>query len=429
MFSLRELSTTYPEQLWLKVSVELQEKAWQRAQRHSNATARCNAYLNDLCLNTFVPWFKAWIEEDQPAEEASTFESSCTGIFPDSSLPSIWEFVNGSVIKLDKIRLALIPSESNDLEEFCIPQEWVDLSSWRANYYLAVQVIVDNQNESWMRLWGYVTHQNLKRKGIYDESERAYYIAQQHLAKDLTLMLLEPKPDLNKEIQVESSINLSKETASNLLEKLGKSAVYFPRLAVSFEQWAALLANEQWRQELYERRLGQFVAARAHKQTSINLGQWFQEVFEAGWQSLDILLNTGSGNLAFSFRQSRSSVTEVRKVFVEGIKLIDLGMELENQSVALLVGLAPETEQRMGIRVQLYPAGGQTYLPFNIKLILLSQSGATLQEYKARTQDSLIQLKRFTCPMGKCFSIKVALDDFSITEDFVIELLAEKSHE
>jgi hypothetical protein len=38
-------------------------------------------------------------------------------------------------------------------------------------------------------------------------------------------------------------------------------------------------------------------------------------------------------------------------------------MELKNQSVALLVGLAPETEQRVGIRVQLYPAGGQTYLP------------------------------------------------------------------
>lgn len=426
MFSLRELSTTYPEQLWLKLSVELQEKAWQRSQRHSNATARCNAYLNDLCLNTFVPWLEAWLEEEQSAEETSTFQPSCISIFPESSLPSLWEFVNGSVIKLGKIRLALIPSESNDLEEFCIPQEWVDLPSWRADYYLAVQVSVDNQNESWMRLSGYVTHQNLKKKGIYDESDRAYYIAQQHLAEDLTMMLLEPEPVLNKQIQVESASNLSKETASNLLEKLGKSSVYFPRTAVSFEQWAALLANEQWRQELYDRRLGQFVAAAAHKQTSINLGQWFQEVFEAGWQSLDTLLNTGSGNLAFSFRQGRSSVTEVRKVFVEGIKLIDLGMELENQSVALLVGLAPETEQRVGIRVQLYPAGGQTYLPSNIKLILLSQSGATLQEYKARTQDSLIQLKRFTCPMGKCFSVKVAFDDFSITEDFVIEPLAGK---
>jgi len=424
MFSLRELSTIYPEHLWLKLSVELQEKAWQRSQRHSNATARCNAYLNDLCLNTFVTWLKAWLEEEQPAEETSTFQPSCISIFPESSLPSLWEFVNGSVIELGKIRLALIPHESNDLEEFCIPQEWVDLPSWRADYYLAVQVSVDNQNESWMRLWGYVSHQNLKKKGIYDESDRAYYIAQQDLAEDLTMMLLEPEPVLNKQIQVESASNLSKETASNLLEKLGKSSVYFPRIAVSFEQWAALLANEQWRQELYERRLGQFVAAAVHKQTSINLGQWFQEVFEAGWQSLDTLLNTGSGNLAFSFRQSRPSVTEVRKVFVEGTKLIDLGMELENQSVALLVGLAPETEQRVGIRVQLYPAGGKTYLPSNIKLILLSQSGATLQEYKARTQDSLIQLKRFTCPMGKCFSVKVALDNFSITEDFVIEPLA-----
>jgi len=425
MFSLRELSTTYPEQLWLKLSVELQEKAWQRSQHHSNATARCNAYLNDLCLNTFVPWLKAWLEEEQPAEETSTFQPSCISIFPESSLPSLWEFVNGSVIKLGKIRLALIPSESNDLEEFCIPQEWVDLPSWRADYYLAVQVSVDNQNESWMRLWGYVTHQNLKKKGIYDERDRAYYIAQQHLAEDLTMMLLEPEPVLNKQIQVESASNLSKETASNFLEKLGNSSVYLPRLAVSFEQWAALLANEQWRQELYERRLGQFVTATTPSKTSINLGQWLQEVFEVGWQSLETFLNTEPGILAFSFRQGRPSATEARKVFVEGIKLIDLGMELENQSVALLVGLVTEAEQRVGIRVQLYPAGGQTYLPPNIRLALLSPSGATLQEYQARTQDSLIQLKRFTCPMGKSFSIQVAHHDFSIKEDFVIEPLVD----
>ena len=39
------------------------------------------------------------------------------------------------------------------------------------------------------------------------------------------------------------------------------------------------------------------------------------------------------------------------------------GMQLGNQSVALLIGLTPEAEQKVGIHVQLHPAGSKTYLP------------------------------------------------------------------
>ncbi|NEQ23369.1 MAG: DUF1822 family protein [Microcoleus sp. SIO2G3] len=88
------------------------------------------------------------------------------------------------------------------------------------------------------------------------------------------------------------------------------------------------------------------------------------------------------------------------------------------------MGLVLESEQRVGVRVQLYPAGGQPYLPSNIRLALLSQAGTPLQEYSARVQDSLIQLKRFSCPRGKSFSIQVSLNNFNITEDFAIESIA-----
>jgi hypothetical protein len=277
-----------------------------------------------------------------------------------------------------------------------------------------------------MQLWGYVTHQTLECKGIYDESDRAYYISQEHLEQDLTMMLLDPKPVLDETAALKSVPKLSQETVGELLEKLGNSSVYFPRLAVPFEQWAALVIDNQWRQLLYERRLGQDVAVAAPKPVQIDLGRWFQTVFEVGWQSLDTLLDTDSGSLAFNFRRRNLAVNEVRKISIEGIKLIDLGMELGNQSVALLIGLTPETEQRVGIRVQLYPAGGQTYLPPNIRLALLSHSGATLQEYRSRLQDNLVQLKRFTCPKGKGFSIQVTLNNFSIQEDFIIESLAER---
>lgn len=420
MLTLRDLSAAYPEQIWLKLSTEIQTSAWQRSQNYSHAAACCNAYLNDLCLHTFVPWLEAWFEEEQITDERFQAQSTAINIFQKFFLPSIWEFVNGTAIDIGNIRLALIPSETMDIEEFCIPQEWVDIPTWRADYYLAVQVNLDNPEEAWIRFWGYISHEKLKKKGLYEESDRAYYIEQHHLAKDLDLMLLDPQPVLARNLRAESVMRLSAQAVNALLEQLSHASVDSPRLKIEFEQWAALLTHEEWRQKLYERRLQPVVVAATDSPTRINLGAWFQQVFESGWQSVEGLLNTDTDRLAFSFRHRKSTLPEAKTVVVEGIKLIDLGMELEHQSVALLIGLVPETEQRVGIRVQLYPAGRQTSLPVNIRLALLSHSGTTLQEYSARVQDSLIQLKRFSCPMGKSFSIQVSLNDFSITEAFAI---------
>jgi len=99
-------------------------------------------------------------------------------------------------------------------------------------------------------------------------------------------------------------------------------------------------------------------------------------------------------------------------------------MQLSNQSVALLVGLTPKTDGTVAVRVQLHPAKGQTYLPPNVKLALISQSESILQEIQSRIQDNFIQLKRFICSPGKIFKIQVAIDEFSVTEEFLIEPLA-----
>ncbi|NER48135.1 MAG: DUF1822 family protein [Symploca sp. SIO1A3] len=491
MFSLRELSTTYPEQLWLKLSGTLQEQVWQRAQHHSHATSRCNAYLNDLCLNTFVPWLEGWFEEELPAENTNTQPPISLSIFQQSSLPSIWEFVNGSLIKLDKIRLAIIPNETTDLEEFCVPQEWVDLPNWRADYYLAVQVNLDNLDESCIRLWGYVSHQKLKKKGIYEESDRSYYIRQRYLDQDLTMMLLAPEPVL--EAQVESVPSLSKPAANKLLEKLGDSSVYFPRLAVGFQQWGALLANEQWRQELYERRLGQFVAAATPGETAVNLRQWPQQVVdvvEEGWQTVEALLTPlepspvrgrGSspktvsleaivpvisllqtdqsevtrcqaagvlGNIGAGHPEAIDALTELLhtaqdeetrwqaalslgkiapshpQAGVRKARLIDLGMQLGSHKVVLIVAIMPKVNEKIGVWLQVQPVDKHSKLPPHLKLAVLSESGEKRLETEARSneqgrgKDKSIE-RRFSPPPGTNFRVKVALDELSITQDFV----------
>lgn len=148
----------------------------------------------------------------------------------------------------------------------------------------------------------------------------------------------------------------------------------------------------------------------------VNLSQWFQNFFENGWQSLETLLVTEQENLVFSFRND----SQLSAASIKATKLIDLGLQLGNQCVALLVVIAPESEQKVNILVQVHPTGGETYLPPNLRLSLLSEPGITLQVVQSRSQDNYIQLKRFRGQPGERFSIQIALDDTSVVENFVI---------
>jgi hypothetical protein len=147
----------------------------------------------------------------------------------------------------------------------------------------------------------------------------------------------------------------------------------------------------------------------------VNLSQWLQNRFELGWQALEALLGI-SENLAFSFR-SASALRE-GKASVKGAKLIDLGLQLGSQAVVLLMAITQETEQEVGIQVQLHPR--EAYLPPSLRLILLSESGETLQEVQSRRYDNYIQLKCFQGLPGESFNIQVAFGEISVTETFVI---------
>lgn len=406
MATIDDLAFIYPEQLLLEFNSEEREKAWQQTQNqgYSNASARWNAYLNRLCLNLFLSYLET--EIDQQGKSA---------ILPSlDSLPSIWESVNGGAIQLGQTRLVLIPSEQSYSSEFRVPREWLEIPNWAGNYYLAVEV---NLEENYLQIWGYTTHEQL-RQGTCARADETYSIDAEDLIEDLNVMWVSQELFPSQKPQVKSLPSLTAVEATNLIEQLQQSTPYSPRLEVPFSQWAALLANDLFRQKLYQRRLQ---TAETPPQTAINPVQWLQSSFDAGWQSIEAFLNNNSENLAYGFRQGQR-LKEVRQVAVEGIKLIDLGVQLGDRSVALLVGLTQEENEKVGIRVQLYPAGGQTYLPHKIQLTLLSSSEDLLQESEARIQDNMIQLKRFTCPVGTNFKIKVALDDFSITEDFKIML-------
>ena len=152
----------------------------------------------------------------------------------------------------------------------------------------------------------------------------------------------------------------------------------------------------------------------------INLSQWFENIFEAGWQTVEAFLGTQPNELAFSFRsipQSEESAVKFRKIDVECCKLIEF--DLSEQAVTMIVSLTEQSEQNMDISVALLPKPGQTYLPSNLKVMVLNEDGEAVMDVHAGSDNKTIQLE-FGGEAGDRFGIMVALGDVSVTENFVI---------
>ncbi|NEO57668.1 MAG: DUF1822 family protein [Okeania sp. SIO3B5] len=138
----------------------------------------------------------------------------------------------------------------------------------------------------------------------------------------------------------------------------------------------------------------------------VNLGNWFTGIFEEIWLPPEAVLTPRLG-----FAKS-SSVDTVKRA-----KTIDFGLLLNQQKVALVITIQPEVDSDMGVLVQVYPIGTQEYLPPGLRLKI--ELELDIEEVESRAADQLIQLE-FSEISGKCFSVKVILDDAEIVENFVV---------
>jgi hypothetical protein len=373
-----------PTELWLELSPA--PDAWQPS-AYSSAASRWNGYLNRVCLTTILDWVRA-----EYAPDAVSWQ--------ENQLPTIWEFVNGSVITIDTLRLALIPTEVIDDGELAVSQEWVDLPDWIADYYLAVQMQVEpNGEEPWLRVWGYATHQELKTIGVYDPDDRTYCLEAAQLTQDWSALwvTIQVCPTAQLRTAVSPLPELPPAQAENLIQRLAPQP--FPRLAIPFSLWGALIQHPNWRQRLYQQRT---------QTERVNLSQWLQQQVTSGWQMLENLLATDR-QLALNFRSGTEPNADAKQA-----KLISLG----TATMALVVQLNRTEDERIAVLVQLHPAGDRPTVPANLELKLMAETGETLQTVQAGSEDSYIQLRRFRCPVGTQFQVKIELGTEQVTEQF-----------
>lgn len=396
--NLEQLNLAYPHQLWLEFSENQQKQALPLAGDYSHDAARHRAGVNRLVLNTLLP-----------ALQESGNLKSLPKLWHGSDISSIWEFVTGVAITLLQSRVVIIPSEAIDTEEFCVPQEWVDIPELAGDYYLAVQV---NLEDGWLRVWGFTTHRKLKTEGRYDAGDRTYALNSEELFENLNTLWVSQELCAAETAEIQALPSLSSSQVERLMGELAKPSLYSPRLKVPFPQWAALVAADDWRQQLYNRRIGKESVV----QQLLNLSR---NIFSKLWLMADELVLSYGVKGAVARSGSRSGDAEGDRPSQMRGRMIDLGIQLFGKPVALIVYFTPESENKWNILLQIKPGGGQTYLPPDVELIVLDDTGEVFLEARSRSADNWIQLE-FRGEPRERFSVKVALGDANIVENFVI---------
>ncbi|MEO1374857.1 MAG: DUF1822 family protein [Cyanobacteria bacterium J06635_10] len=357
--NLETLSLNNPTNLWLEIPESEQTRMWEQSQAFSTDNRRWMAYLNRLSLKVFLPWLQ---QEYYP--DARVFPNSAT-------LPSIWEITNGTGISFNGKRLVLIPSEALDISELRVPQEWVDIPNWSADYYVGVQV---NVEEGYIRIWGYTTNAHLKNIGTYDANERAYCLDKEHLISNLSIIWISRQVCPEEVIKNETVPlpELSTTQAENLLNRMRNSLLINPRQEIPFTMWGALIQHGGWRQRLYEQRQGM------QKQFSIR--QWMETgvsgfAQQFGWASVDLQANLEGARGTTAPSQA---ITLIRKINISGL------------AYELLVQPKGKIEDRIW-RFELRRATVGEMIPTGVKLMLLTED---LQPFDGNQAQAIKPLNR-----------------------------------
>jgi Protein of unknown function (DUF1822) len=431
--------------------------------------------LNRLCMTVVKSWM------------SKTIELEINPVFPcwfggKDRLNFISKLVNGFAVQIGETKIIFIPSDSIDLEEFTVPQEWVDLPNWAANYYVPVRVDLHEQH---LHLWGFISHADLKNKAQFDRVFRNYQIA--GIDTIANLDLLQEYCELHtlpKSIEIDTeidSVGQLSTTGEKLIQQLQQhNSRFSPRLELPFSQWGAMLNHPQW----LERYL--------NPETDLSL--WWKSTKLAicdGWESIENFinppqaipalnpfkkiptLNRVNGVALSSDREIQAAIAELyhhqtdlpipdlitneqdlipllkycktAKIWWKAAEylwtikpnhssLITRIRQLETQfaghSIALMISMILTPDGHIAVLVRLYPTGGATHLPPGLQLTIQNDQGANLltnpqgDPYIATARkdikDVCIQLY-FVADADDRFGSCIKLDNIEVTKAFKLQ--------
>lgn len=354
-----------PESIWLEA--EDFEEAVKISKRVTDEAHQWQMYLNSLALIGFERWVK------QRYPDLSVNLDSC----------SLFESVNITEavcnLKVGEFKVCLLVVEELG-DKVSVPKVVVDLPELVAHFYVVVEVL---EEEERVILGGFLR---------YDE-----------LVNYRSSVNLEASGDERYQLPL-SSFDSEMNHLLFYSRYLAPSAIILP-----------VIQEGEVKRDIADKLVG------ATGESLGKLSRWLDNIFDAGWQTLDQVLAAGQMELAFSVRsvmRTRHNIREKPTGGVERVKLLSSGIEKDGETLALLVGLIPTETPEMNISVEVYPTGGKTELPEAMQLMLLDEDGVTVMQAQARSSEN-IQFG-FSGETGDAFSVQIVLGDLSFKEDFVI---------
>lgn len=142
----------------------------------------------------------------------------------------------------------------------------------------------------------------------------------------------------------------------------------------------------------------------------IKLSQWLEGIFQKDWQPTEKVL-------AYRRELALGKPRTDKKQPVSRTKQIDLGLLINKKTVALVVTITPQTDDKTEVLVQVIPMDRDEYLPPDIGLSIVLESETA--EIRSREADNIIQLK-FIEPPRSQFTVQISFGDAVVTENFII---------
>jgi hypothetical protein len=415
------LARIYPRHIWLELS-QLEE------QSHDRNLSQ--AEIDRLCVAPITAWL----------DRAS--ELNVTDIFPGilagkDNLKFISQLVNGFNLQLGKTKLVFIPSEAIDLAEFTVPQEWIDLPNWAADYYIPVRV---DLTHSCLQLWGFISHQDLKLRAQFDRVFRNYHIAAEDTTEELDRLIAACQLQAegatsSTQLQLAPLAEITTAELDRSLQQLRSSHLRLsPRLNLDFSHWSNILDNPSY--------LTKYLSQSIRSPLKISeLVSHIGTKLDRGWQTIESFINppkfTSEPNFRSHLHQvmnqkiyrgipletpaqiqtaidrlyraqtelpvptqingvedlcqliDKSTNETIRWKAIEYLWIIDpdhpklplrfirdLGIKFAKDSLALMISELPMSGSRCAILVRVYPVNREMYLPAGVKLSIFDEDGA-----------------------------------------------------
>ncbi|MEB3160325.1 MAG: DUF1822 family protein [Synechocystis sp.] len=388
--SIEQFSQLDPEGYYVNISSTMIETARQVSQGRRTAWGQNNAFLQRLCWDIMQPWLR------ENGEDLAVNQTEISAWYLRHD-PDLWELTNGLGCENNQYKLVIIPSLDFDTDEFVVPQEWVDIQDFVADYYVAVQV---NLEDNYAYFWGFASHAMVKHQGVYDSQARVYRLAHQQMITDGEIIWLMQGLGHTERAPIAPVVPPTSTPLDTLLSTIPPAIAPVLRRQMPVDLWGAILRNPGDRQRLIDwlpDRLTVTEVSNAEPEQAtvgqtlasslVQLSQWLSgemESLSTGWRELEQLINPGWQWAAVRSASSPQSSWQSKGTLVE----------LDGLSQPLVLGVAfrEATPSTYEIWIELYPSPQQQILPRGLRLEILAADNTVVMAVESEATTPYLRL-------------------------------------